>query len=216
MEPLTLSALVRYHVATQACPLPPAQPGITWIVAANGTFKRGVDQDRDILIQTSAVVPKIPGLAALMPYVRFAAWPRRLPAQLLYPLLADARRAVAPGTSGLVQPIERQYFLVWRDGMARLVAPHNQQGTPGRVQYQMPRGTVLCDLHSHHQMGAFFSGTDDRDDTGLSVSAVIGLIFSRPQIGVRLNVYGDRQTVSSLLVFDGLGPFEDRYAIAPY
>ena len=43
-------SLLRYHIATPDEPLPAASTGITWIWAANGVFKRGVNQHLDALI----------------------------------------------------------------------------------------------------------------------------------------------------------------------
>lgn len=206
----TFASLTRHHIATLACPLPDPTPGITWIWAANGIWKRGVSERIDTLIPVDPAEYTIPGLVKLMPHVRWRAWPQRLPGQLLAPLLDNAQRA-GGGDGVVLRPIEKQYFFVECDG-PRVVAPRDQQGSAARLRYTMPgRGTVLLDLHSHHQMDAYFSATDDTDDTGLSVSAVIGQIFTRPEIVVRLNVYGDRWPVPALLVFDSLGPFIDGY-----
>ena len=60
-------------------------------------------------------------------------------------------------------------------------------------------------------MPPFFSATDDADDLGLSVSVVIGTIFTQPTIRCRLNVYGHRQAVPARMLFDQLGPFVDSY-----
>jgi hypothetical protein len=54
-------------------------------------------------------------------------------------------------------------------------------------------------------MPAYFSNTDDRDDGGLSVSAVVGKIFDTPEICLRVNVYGHRMRLLVLDVFDRLG-----------
>lgn len=211
------ATLVRRHIATPADPLPAATPGITWIWAANGIFKRGVSADLDALVQIRAWdADDTPcGLASLVPYARWPAWPRRLDGRLLGPLLDDARRACSGGA--IARPIEKQYFFIERNGL-HIVAPHVQEGTPGSLRYTMPvSGRMLLDLHSHHAMRAYFSATDDRDDTGLSVSAVIGNIYERPEIVIRINVFGHRQQVSALTIFDQLGPFtakEWRYARA--
>lgn len=198
------SGLVRHHIAHAGGELPPPQPGITWVWARNGVFKRGCNAHLDILIPVGRA-PAVPGLAPLLPHVRWGDWPGRLPGQLLAPLLHHARRACSPDR--IARPIEQQYFLVWRDGDVRLVAPPGQDAGPGHVRYRMPRGVVLADIHSHHGMAAYFSGTDDYDDVGLSVSAVVGRIFGdRPQIVVRLNVFGHRYQVPAALVFDRLAP----------
>jgi PRTRC genetic system protein A len=211
--PLSLASaftgLVRHHIATPSSPLPSAAPGITWIWAANGIFKRGVSSDLDILIQIGNA-SAVPGLAGLLPHVRWSSWGTRIPSRLLPCLLEDARRAATGGT--IARPVEKQYFLIWRDQDLRLVAPRGQDASPGHVAYTMPvRGNVLVDIHSHHQLPAFFSRIDDADDLGLSVSVVIGTIFTEPTIACRLNVFGHRQRVPIGLVFDGPGPFRDTY-----
>jgi PRTRC genetic system protein A len=203
------AGLVKHHVATPACPLPDPCPGITWIWAANGVYKRGVSSEVDLLIPVGVSWPT-PGLAKLLPHVRWKRWPQRLPGAFLTPLLEDAKQAAAGGI--VLRPIEKQYFFVWRAGV-RVVAPRGQDASAVHLRYAMPEsGPVLLDLHSHHGMDAYFSGTDDRDDTGLSVSAVIGNIYTRPIIVVRINVFGQRHTVPALTVFDSLGPFVDGYA----
>lgn len=205
---LSVGALVRRSLAVGALTEAPAR-GIEWIVAANGVFKRGYDGERDLLIQVRRQVIVVPGLASLLPHARWASWPARLPAGFLTALLDNARHAYDHG-GGLIGPVEKQYFVVYRDGCPRLIAPQAQQGTPGSLAYAMPtRGAVLVDIHSHHQMDAYFSTTDDRDDVGLSVSVVIGRIFTRPELVCRLNVYGHRQRVPARLLFTDLGPFVD-------
>jgi hypothetical protein len=206
----TFASLTRHHIATPAAPLPEPRPGLAWIWAANGIWKQGITEQLDILIPVERFEHPIPGLVKLMPHVRWRAWPQRLPGQFLAPLLENAQRA-GGGDDVLLRPIEKQYFFIERDG-PRVVAPGGQEGSATRLRYTMPeRGTVLLDLHSHHQMDAYFSPTDDADDTGLSVSAVVGQIYTEPEIVVRLNVYGHRWPIPALLVFDSLGPFVDRH-----
>lgn len=206
--PLTAAALTRRHFATPEQPLPDAAPGISWIVAANGIFKRGVNDRLDLLIRVAPLEAPIAGLSMLLPHVRWAPWPQRLPAGFLTALLGNARQAMSAGA--LARPVEKQYFIVFRDGGPHLITPRGQDATAGRVSYVMPvRGSILVDLHSHHELPAFFSQVDDRDDVGLSVSVVVGRIFTRPELACRLNVYGARQIVPATLIFDGLGPFRD-------
>jgi PRTRC genetic system protein A len=201
------AALVRHAIATPAQPLPPAQPGITWIWAANGIFKRGVDVERDLLICVQPHTVAVPGLAALIPYVRYQRYQQRFPALLLSAILTHARRAFSETREHL---IEQQYHLVYEQAMLRVRVPL-QEASASRVSYQMPddAGAILLDLHSHHHMAAYFSSTDDRDDQGLSVSAVIGRIDTRPEICMRLNVYGHHQTLPATVLFERIDPFAD-------
>lgn len=198
------SSLTRYHIATELNPLPPMQAGVTWIWAANGIWKRGVDGTCDILIRVSQVTT-VPGLALLVPHARWLGVPDRIPGGLLTALLDHARRAGDAQT--ISRPIEQQYFVTYRAGLPqpfRLAAP-TQDARAMQVSYEMPKqGQRLIDIHSHHSMPAFFSSTDDRDDTGLSISAVVGHIFDRPEIAIRANVYGHHQVLPALALFDHL------------
>lgn len=204
------ASLQQYHVATAAEPLPPPRPGITWIWAASGIFKRGVDSLRDILIEVGAA-PLVPGLAQLTPHVHYATHQGRIPGGLLTAILDHARQA-AEEQRGIARPIEQQYFITYRAGMPRpfRVALPPQDASATRVRYELTiSGQILVDVHSHHSMPAFFSRTDDRDDTGLSISAVVGRIFDRPEIAMRANVYGHHMPLPALAVFDRLDGCRD-------
>lgn len=214
LTPLT-TGLVRHHLATEGNhPLPPARPGITWVIAHNGIFKRGVSAELDLLILVGLSWP-VPGLVDVQPHVRFRPWATRLAGSLLRPLLANAQQALDGRV--VVRPVEKQYFFVADDQRGlRVIAPRAQFGTPGSLAYMVPEGErILCDIHSHHGMDAYFSRTDDRDDMGLSVSVVIGRIYTEPQIAVRLNVWGHRYRVPALAIFDRIDPFMDTYG-APH
>lgn len=209
-----LSSLVRHAVATDAPT--PGLAGITWLWAANGIFKRGVDSTLDLTIRVGDAA-ETPGLIRLLPCVSFRPWPQRLPGSFLTPLLTDARRACQRhenGNGSALLPAEKYYAIVYRDGL-RLVAP-KQDASAAHIRYQMPSGAILCDIHSHHGMQAYFSATDNQDDTGLSVSCVVGTIYTQPTILCRLNVYGHRQIVPAKMIFDSLGPFADGVQEEPY
>jgi PRTRC genetic system protein A len=49
---------------------------------------------------------------------------------------------------------------------------------------------VIIEIHSHHSMPARFSGTDDKDETGFRLYGVIGNLPERPEIRMRVGVYG--------------------------
>ncbi len=206
-----LSSLLRHHCATTAHPLPADGPGIVWIWGHGHIYTRGQDAHTMVLV---AVCPTVvaPGLVPLVPGVQWRHYPHRLPGQLLAAMLTHARKASASGaTSPIVQPVEQQYHVTQKDGRLCVRVPP-QEATAGSVRYQPPQGVpVLLDLHSHHALPAFFSATDNRDDTGLGVSAVIGRIFDQPEIAVRLCCYGHTQRVPALTIFDHLGDCRDTY-----
>jgi hypothetical protein len=78
--------------------LPEARPGIDWIYAANGIFKRGTGPDISLQARVCPIDADVPGLAQLLPCVRWASWPWRVPGELLPALLKDAQRAGADGS----------------------------------------------------------------------------------------------------------------------
>lgn len=81
------------------------------------------------------------------------------------------------------------YLAVTWEGEYRLRQPV-QDGEPSGVTYSKLPHTVL-DIHSHGTMGAFFSGTDNRDEQGLCLYAVVGdLDRLFPTIKARVGVYG--------------------------
>jgi PRTRC genetic system protein A len=205
-----LASLVRHHVATPAQPLLEPAPPITWLWAANGVFKRGVSPHLDALIRVGATT-EAPGLASLLPHVRWPGVRGRIPGALLVPILDHARR-MGQG-NGVQQPIEQQYFIV-RDDSRMCVRVPPQRSSATRIRYTMAIGTgvLLLDIHSHHRMPAYFSSTDDTDDQGLSVSCVLGTIFTAPTIICRVNVHGHRQHVPALTLFDALPGIEDTHA----
>lgn len=61
---------------------------------------------------------------------------------------------------------------------------------------------ALIELHSHHQMAAFFSATDNEEEQGFRIYAVIGEIFSRPAIRVRVGCFGHFQEIPPKTVFE--------------
>jgi PRTRC genetic system protein A len=202
--------LHRHHIATPTQPLPPEEAGVTWIWADNGIFKRGVNEHLDALIPVTSWPGGThgSGFAALMPGVRWRTINRRLPDVFLHSILEHARTA-AQTTHGIDHPIEQQYLICREQTKLRVLVPH-QDASTARVTYHIPDDTtVLLDLHSHHGMRAYFSATDDRDDQGLSVSAVIGRIFDRPEIVCRINVYGHHHRIPALTVFERLSGMVD-------
>lgn len=210
---LTLASLVRHYIATSGQPLPPAAAGIDWILAANGLFKRATNEAISATVCAEQFQTSIYGLDALLPNVRWRHHRGLLPASWLDALLDSARKAcMLP--SGVMRPIEKQWFAVWRNQCIRLIAPKEQHASIGSVRYEMPTEPVLLDIHSHHTMAAYFSEVDDHDDQGLSISMVIGRIFGQPEAIARINVHGHHQRIPLTMLFDGLGPFQERGAYA--
>jgi PRTRC genetic system protein A len=164
-----------------AQPRTPPGKSFSYVVAGNGLFKHAESRFVEALIPLASA--RIAGLRPLEPAVR----PRfMLPGAVLQMVLADARR------QAWHKPVEAMYHvLVERDYRIRVLRPR-QNGGEASLQYEIAdERHIILDVHSHCEMGASFSPTDDHDEQGFCFYAVLGRIFSRPEIALRVGVYGD-------------------------
>ncbi len=80
----------------------------------------------------------------------------RVPVRWLTAVLHHARQTSS---------IEQMYHFHWLDGWQ--VAVPKQNSSPGSIDYQGGHeASIVLDLHSHHEMEAHFSRTDDNDEQG--------------------------------------------------
>jgi len=153
------------------------EPGLfyNYILAQSGLFVRA---EGPYLEATVCIAPaEVRGLQPLQEEVRLKKG--RIPSSLwelaLSVLQADRWH-------------ERYLAITW-EGEYRLRMPEQVSREAG-VQYAHLPSTVL-DIHSHGAMSAFFSTTDDRDEQGLRLYAVVGRLDSLiPEVKLRIGVYG--------------------------
>ena len=70
---------------------------------------------------------------------------------------------------------------------------------------------ALIDLHSHALMEPFFSHTDNKDEQGFRIFAVIGKVNEKPEIRVRVGVYGNYWNIPASMIFELSGEIRDAY-----
>jgi PRTRC genetic system protein A len=94
--------------------------------------------------------------------------------------------------------VEAMIWICWdAESGYHLIVP-DQRVSKASASYDwssLPTGkTIVCDIHSHNTMGAFFSGTDNRDDqNNIGFSGVVGHLKStNPQTVWRFN-YRDKK-----------------------
>lgn len=94
--------------------------------------------------------------------------------------------------------LEAMIWICWdQENGYHLIVP-DQRVSKASASYDwasLPAGkTIVCDIHSHNTMGAFFSGTDNRDDqSNIGFSGVVGHLKSaNPQTVWRFN-YRDKK-----------------------
>jgi PRTRC genetic system protein A len=198
-----MTSIARYYVARPESPAPEAQEqGFDFIWAANGVFKRARNRYLEACIPVAARM--FPGLLPILPYVRLLG--ERIPGRVLSIALADARKQAR------ARPAEAMYHVHLGEGRVRLSRPRQDAGAASLTYRGGGEADVVMDIHSHCQMRAFFSLTDDRDEQGFRLYAVMGHVFnSRPQIGVRVGVWGSFWPVPVWDVFSPANEWEDVY-----
>ncbi|GAH75566.1 unnamed protein product [marine sediment metagenome] len=77
-----------------------------------------------------------------------------------------------------------------------------QDKSAGSVVYEVGTSIVL-EIHSHGQMAAGFSSTDNMDETGLKLYGVIGSLDAVPVVKLRIGAYGYFKDLRWRDVFDG-------------
>lgn len=195
--------IVTYHVHKQT-PLPPNDAlAYQYILAGNGLFIRAETRFFNCLMPITR--SNVRGLVPLQG--RFRLNVPRLPDRLLATVLADARRARQPD-GGLNEAL----YQFHHHGHTVQVKKPPQQTTPISVQAAAGREpAIICELHSHGTMKAFWSPTDNADEQGARLYAVIGRLDSRPEMRLRVGAYGYWHPLPVTAVFAGAGSFKDLY-----
>ena len=101
----------------------------------------------------------------------------------------------------LAEPDKEHYVAVTADAGYHLYIPV-QDKSGGGVTYEVG-DKVALDLHSHGAMIARFSHTDDEDEKGLKLYAVVGTLNATPVVKLRIGVYGYFVNLAWGDVFDG-------------
>lgn len=144
-------------------------------------------------------VPAIPGSQAIKKYTPSLNF---LPAgKIPVELLLSVRDFFREVNVKFKTKLEAMAWIVWSQerGYHLLVPPQRVAAASATYDWScVPVGTrIIVDIHSHQDMDAFFSGTDDNDDrSGVRYSGVIGRISSpSPRMVFRFNMLGGKSEV---------------------
>jgi PRTRC genetic system protein A len=156
--------LVTYHVH-QSDPLPANNAlAYQYILAGSGLFIRAETHFFEAILPIAPCTVR--GLALLRLHFRLKV--PRIPAGLLDTVLTDACRARRPDGG-----LNEVFYQFHHHGRTIQVKKPPQQATATSVLATgMDDAAVICDLHSHGNMRAFFSRTDDDDEQ--ATKALIG------------------------------------------
>ncbi len=192
-----LPPLVNYHILCELLGPPANATLYEYLMAGNGVFLRGKRAGLQVLIPVASC--EIRGLLEIAPYLRLA-YPR-VDQTLVAAMLAQSRAACIVAGA----PREILFHLRW-EGRWHLAVPAQDQTassvTPLGPALGSSYETALIEVHSHHRLAPFFSRTDDADEQGFRLYAVLGHIFTKPTLRVRVGVYGYYWNVPAPWVFE--------------
>jgi PRTRC genetic system protein A len=202
MEQTDMFKLVQ-HLVVQDDGKLPAIPGClyAYIMAGNGIFLYAKRDALEVLIPISRAT--IAGLPPLEPFVNIP----RVPVVLMNHVLQASKENL---------PNEMLFWFnfdhdrqVWNlDAPLQICRP----ASVFSVDKTDPLGVhALIDLHSHAVMDPFFSPTDNKDEQGFRIFAVIGNVNEEPLILVRVGVYGNYWNIPADMVFDLPQEIQDAY-----
>lgn len=178
---------VGYLIRTKAGPQGERGQFYDYVLAGNGVWIEA--EGPFFAARVPVAAAEIRGLAPLEPVLvlRHGPIPQYLFDLALGTMMADTSR-------------ERYVAVTWNDDY-HLHVPE-QDADAASTHYVAVDNTVL-DLHSHGTMAARFSTTDDRDELGLKVFGVLGRLADRPELRLRVGVYGYYHPVAWGEVFAG-------------
>ncbi len=102
----------------------------------------------------------------------------------------------------LATPDKESYVAVAANAGYHFYVPP-QEKKEAKVVYEVG-DSIILDIHSHANMAAFFSQqTDDKDETGLKLYAVVGKLREEPMVQFRVGVYGYFYQLFWKDIFDG-------------
>lgn len=170
--------LFQYKICREL-PLPPlaAGPGYKYVLAGNGVFLQAENRFVSVLGQIGFA--EVRGLPDLTPEISIKHG--RIPAWMLLEAAADMGRFQH----------EVMYIATLDGDQAKITRLPDPEATPSGVEYRSelyPK--AILDLHSHGRMKAFYSPTDDQDERGFRWYGVIGRVYTKPEMRLRLGVHG--------------------------
>ncbi|NWJ47028.1 MAG: hypothetical protein HXX08_14290 [Chloroflexi bacterium] len=166
--------------------MPPLNCALRYVLAGNGLLLQAWREHINVLVVLASYTVR--GLPPLEPYLS-TDLPRISPELLRQMLEICHKQRDEKG-----EMLEVIFHFLVEGGKWRMVVPEQEQGHTycrpvgrGEESYRQ----ALLEIHSHHHFPAYFSETDDLDEQGgFRFLGVIGDLFDKPQIRLRLGIYG--------------------------
>ena len=198
---------VNYLIAKPGQALPPLESAgdtgrlYEYVMTARGLMLRGKRDRIEVVMPWTGPVR---GLREVEPHLRIDAPP--VPAEIVHQIFEQSKTARGP----CGEVIEALFNLCRgpEGGRWELIKPEQTARTgsvrPDRSGSGSSYRRALIEVHSHHDLpiGARFSGTDDSEENGFRIYAVVGHVSTKPEIRVRVGMFGQFWETPAGLVFE--------------
>lgn len=188
-----MTQFVQYKTALHSTLPPMSASALEYWLSRNGVFIRA--QRQGIKACFPIANCQIAGLAAIEPYFQME-YPR-VPMEITKLMLLLSEEA---------EENEILFHLSFQTGHWHLEVPA-QIGTPTSVtplisSLDSSYERALIEVHSHANMSSEFSETDNREETGFRIFAVLGKLKSQPSINARIGIYSHFYSIPACWVFE--------------
>ena len=176
-----------------------------YLFAANGVFVRANRPNLEVLIPAIVYEQHIRGLATVTPYIKLT--PSKIPIDITLIMLQASKGA---------EDNEILFHLKHSNQQWELEIPPQIQTPSSCIPLDEDRNSsfanALIDAHSHALMPAFFSPTDDGDETGFRIYTVLGKVDTEtPEICTRIGLYKHYWNIQSNLIYELPGNIINRH-----
>lgn len=190
-----MQALVN-HKVVKSLPLPEHSSFLyEYLFGSNGVFIRASRPGLEVLMPIETYQQPIKGLATITPYLNLKAG--KIPHHILRKIWVASYRAA---------PNEILFHLRDTvDGWQLTIPPQTQTPTSCQPISNVRNSSfadALVEIHSHHEMPAFFSETDNAEETGFRLYSVLGQVTTDPEIRTRVGLYGYHWDIPSNLIYE--------------
>lgn len=166
-----------------------------YILSGNGYFRRtNLTHGRSVTIACATPPKEIALIDCKQDTASFFPEGKKIPIKFLHQIEQFFKQVMIEHKGA---KLEAMAFVIWNPTQGYHVRIPEQTVSAGQVTYNWAgflssEDVIVLDIHSHNDMGAFFSGTDDGDDRGnCYVSGVIGKLSSTCDKVFRFNLPGN-------------------------
>ena len=192
----TTKPLIGYAFSTD--PSSNAGSALTYILAGNGIFVSASRPGIDVLMPIRLSHQPIKGLPTLIPHLNVTP---RIPKELLLEVWRSSCNACIESN------IEMLFHFQLQEGEWHLKIPEQIQNPASCQPVESGSHTshphAVVEIHSHASLAAFFSCTDNTDETGFRIYGVLGRVnTTQPEIQMRVGLFQHCWNIPVSAVFD--------------